>query len=112
MQAASERKHCVHILYKSAKAWLTGMPNQKQKHRECSANAFTQPVSPSPVSLQQKGRKGGGGAGGVLIAVRNTLDGSAAPELEVEDCELLWVRVKLKGRRTLYLCAHPSPHTH
>ena len=53
--------------------------------------------------------KTGGKGGGVLIAVRNTLVSSAAPELEVEDCELLWVRVKLKGRRTLYLCAYYRP---
>ena len=45
-------------------------------------------------------RDRGGKGGGVLIAVCNTLVSSAAPELEV-----LWVRVKLKGRRTLYLCA-------
>ena len=52
----------------------------------------------------------GGKEGAVLIAVRNTLDRSAAPELEVEDCELLWVRVKLKGRRTLYLRAYYRPN--
>ena len=52
----------------------------------------------------------GGKEGAVLIAVRNTLDRSAAPELEVEDCELLWVRVKLKGRCTLYLYAYYRPN--
>ena len=62
------------------------------------------PLFPTPKFCQ------GGKGGGILIAVRNTLDSSAAPELEVEDCELLWVRVKLKGRCTFYLCGYYRPN--
>ena len=62
-------------------------------------------------SLNNVYRKDGGGkVGGVLTAVLNTLDSSAAPELEDEGCEMLWVRVKLKGRRTFYLCAYCRPN--
>ena len=65
-------------------------------------------ILPSLYNVYRKDRGGKGGA--VLIAVRNTLDSSAAPELEVEDCELLWIRVKLKGRCTLYLYAYYRPN--
>ena len=47
--------------------------------------------------------------GGVLVAVRNSLDSYVAPDLEVDDCELLWVRIRLRGRRTLYVCAYYRP---
>ena len=49
-------------------------------------------------------RDRGGRGGGVLIAIRNSLDSYAAPDLEADDCELLWVRIGLRGRRTLYVC--------
>ena len=65
-------------------------------------------ILPRLYNVYRKDR--GGKGGGVLIAVHNTLDSSAAPEMEVEDCELLWIRVKLKGRRTLYLCAYYRPN--
>ena len=32
-----------------------------------------------------------------------------APDLEVDDCELRWVRIRLRGRRTLYVCAYYRP---
>ena len=57
-----------------------------------------------PDSYKVYGRDRGGRGGGVLIAVRNSLDSYAAPDLEVDDCELLWVRIRLRGRRTLYVC--------
>ena len=55
-----------------------------------------------------RGDRGGRG-GGVLIAVRNSLDSYVAPDLEVDDCELLWVRIGLRGRRTLYVCTYYRP---
>ena len=47
--------------------------------------------------------------GGVLVAVPNSLDSYVAPDLEVDDCELLWVRIRLRGRCTLYVCAYYRP---
>ena len=48
--------------------------------------------------------------GGVLVAVPpNSLDSYVAPDLEADDCELLWVRIRLRGRRTLYVCAYYRP---
>ena len=43
--------------------------------------------------------------GGVLIAINNDLENSLAPELGT-DCEIVWAKIKLKGRRTLYVCAY------
>jgi hypothetical protein len=54
-------------------------------------------------------RDRGGLGGGVLIAIRNNLDSYAVPDLEVDDCELIWAKVKLRGRRTLYLGAYYRP---
>ena len=44
-----------------------------------------------------------------MVAVRNSLDSYVAPDLEVDDCELRWVRIRLRGRRTLYVCAYYRP---
>ena len=46
--------------------------------------------------------------GGVLIAVRKELDCYEVPEFQ-EDCELVWARIKLRGQRTLYICAFYRP---
>ena len=40
---------------------------------------------------------------GVLLAVRTSLDSHEVPELQ-EDCEMIWVKLKLQGRETLYIC--------
>lgn len=54
---------------------------------------------------KDRGRKGGG----VLIAVRNSLKSYLVPELSTE-CEMIWVGVKLHGRKTLYLCSYYRPN--
>ena len=54
-------------------------------------------------------RDKGGRGGGVLVAVCNSLDSYVAPDVAVDDCELLWVRIRLRGRRTLYVCAYYRP---
>ena len=45
----------------------------------------------------------------MLIAVHNSFDSYTVPELEVKDCELKWVKVKLNGGGTLYMCAYYMP---
>ena len=48
------------------------------------------------------------GGGGVLILVREFLNSIAVPELDT-DCETLWVKLKIKGRRSLYTCSYYRP---
>ena len=48
--------------------------------------------------------------GGVLIAVRNHLNCSEATELHEDGCEVVWVRIKIQGTRTLYVCAYYRPN--
>ena len=50
------------------------------------------------------------GGGGVFIAVSEDLNSLEMPELTT-DCEILWVKVKLQGRRTLLVCCFYHPHT-
>ena len=45
--------------------------------------------------------------GGVLIAVKG-LECFEVSELQ-EDCELIWVCIKLRGRKTLYICPYYRP---
>ena len=54
-------------------------------------------------------RDRGGRGGGVLIAVHTNLDCHIVPELEVDGCEILWIRIKLKGCRSLYVCSYYRP---
>ena len=72
------------------------------RHRDLARSLYLQlrNSAKSVKCVQEKQRWKGG----------NTLDSSAAPELEVEDCELLWVRVKLKGLHMLCLCAYYRPN--
>ncbi|XP_076461755.1 uncharacterized protein LOC143294209 [Babylonia areolata] len=46
--------------------------------------------------------------GGVLIAVHTSIDSYEVNELQV-DCELIWVRLKIQGRRYMYVCAYYRP---
>lgn len=64
-------------------------------------------IFPDTYKVYRKDRNRHGG--GVLLAVKNTLDSYHVPELQ-EDCELIWVKLKLKGKRTLYLCAYYRPN--
>ena len=86
---------------------ICGSPNLLDTETWLDPSIPNSEILPSLNNVYRK--DGGGKVGGVLTAVLNTLDSSAAPELEDEGCELLWVRVKLKGRRTLYLCAYCRP---
>ncbi|KAL8610878.1 hypothetical protein ACOMHN_056733 [Nucella lapillus] len=47
--------------------------------------------------------------GGVLIAVANHLVSQEVEELSVEGCELIWVKISLKGRRKLLVAAYYRP---
>ncbi|KAL3867447.1 hypothetical protein ACJMK2_044649, partial [Sinanodonta woodiana] len=44
------------------------------------------------------------GAGGVLIAVRNTLIASPVNDINT-NCEIAWIRVEVKGRKPLYIAS-------
>ena len=47
--------------------------------------------------------------GGVLVAVRSDLNSYIVPEFATE-CEMVWVAIKLHGRKTLYTCSYYRPH--
>lgn len=63
------------------------------------------PSSYLPLYRKDRNRHGGG----VLVAIHNSLESSEVKELLVENCELVWCKVKLKGERDLYVCAHYRP---
>ena len=63
-------------------------------------------IFPSSYKVFRKDRHRHGG--GVLIAVQSSLDCSEVTELQ-EDCELIWARLKLQGRKSLYVCAYYRP---
>lgn len=46
--------------------------------------------------------------GGVLIAISRKYDSIRVSELETE-CEIVWAKVTIKGRNTLYVCAYYRP---
>ena len=71
-------------------------------------NISTAEVFPANYKVYRRDRSGKDG-GGVMIAVHENLDSYAAPELEVQDCEMTWVCVKLQGRRSLYVSAYYRP---
>ena len=48
--------------------------------------------------------------GGVFIAITQTLTTTEEPSLAT-DCEILWVKIKLKGRRTLLISCFYHPET-
>ncbi|XP_076439138.1 uncharacterized protein LOC143278011 [Babylonia areolata] len=48
---------------------------------------------------------------GVLIAVAGHLPCQEVEELSVDGCELLWVKIKLKGRKQLLIAAYYRPKT-
>ena len=49
--------------------------------------------------------------GGVLVAVSDHLLCHEVTELSVPDCELIWVKIKIKGRRQLLVASYYRPHT-
>lgn len=49
--------------------------------------------------------------GGVLIAAKKNLTISMEYELET-DCEILWCRLQIAGRKTLHIGAYYRPHEH
>jgi len=65
-------------------------------------------VLPDTYKMYRKDRTSKGG-GGIFIAVRSDLNSYIVPELST-DCEIIWVAVKLAGRKTLYLCSYYRPH--
>ena len=65
---------------------------------------------PSGFNIFRKDRTGKKG-GGVFIAVLSELSSFLEPELAT-DCEILWVRIKEKGRRSILVSSFYHPHTH
>ena len=47
--------------------------------------------------------------GGVLVAVHSQFDCSEVREFQEDNCELIWVRLKLPGRKHLYVCSYYRP---
>ena len=64
---------------------------------------------PSGFTIYRKDRTGKKG-GGVFIAVLNELSSFLEPELAT-DCEILWVRIQEKGRRSILVSSFYHPHT-
>ncbi|KAI8515244.1 hypothetical protein Bbelb_078350 [Branchiostoma belcheri] len=49
--------------------------------------------------------------GGVLIAVADHLQCQEVTELSVPDCEIIWVKIRMKGSRQLLVASYYRPHT-
>jgi hypothetical protein len=49
-------------------------------------------------------------AGGVLLAVKDTLLTSAVPELQT-NCEIVWCKLEIVGHKTVYLSTYYNPKT-
>lgn len=47
--------------------------------------------------------------GGVAIAVTEELNCTEEPELFLDDCEILWIKLKLKKSRSLLICTYYRP---
>ena len=47
--------------------------------------------------------------GGCFVAVANHLKSYIVPELSVSGCELVWAKIKIKGRKDLYVAAYYKP---
>ena len=47
--------------------------------------------------------------GGVIIAVKKTLIATRESELET-DCEIMWCKLKLAGKKTMHIGAFYRPH--
>eukprot|EP00745_Piridium_sociabile_P041733 TRINITY_DN82982_c0_g1_i5.p1 TRINITY_DN82982_c0_g1~~TRINITY_DN82982_c0_g1_i5.p1 ORF type:complete len:1008 (+),score=211.04 TRINITY_DN82982_c0_g1_i5:126-3026(+) len=64
-------------------------------------------VFPDQYTLYRRDRNREGG--GVLVAVRDSLKSAREPELETM-CEIIWIRIHTKERKTLYVCAYYRPN--
>ena len=47
----------------------------------------------------------------MFVATLEDLTSSKKPELATNLCEVIWVRIELKGRQTLLTCSFYYPHT-
>lgn len=45
---------------------------------------------------------------GVLIAMRDNIEGTVVPEFNM-DCEIPWIKLTVEGSRPIYLCAYYRP---
>ena len=68
-------------------------------------------IFPKGYSIYRKDRPDHTHGGGIFLAVSEDLTSSVEPELLTE-CEIVWTKVKLKGRRTLLISCFYHPHTH
>ena len=67
-------------------------------------------VFPAGYVVYRRDRPGDGGYGGVFILVSAKLQSSQPEKLKVDsDSEMLWVEVKIKGAKNLFLCAYYKP---
>ena len=67
-------------------------------------------VFPKGYTIFRKDRPDSRIGGGIFIAVSADLTSSEEPELQTE-CEILWIKIKIKGRRNLLVCCFYHPHT-
>ena len=67
-------------------------------------------IFPKGYTIYRKDRPDTVNGGGIFIAVSDELTTSEEPELST-DCEILWIKIKLKGRRTLLVSCFYHPHT-
>ena len=64
---------------------------------------------PPQYTVYRKDRNRNGG--GVLIAISNSLSSNEVPELSIDGCELIWAKIKMKGRKHLLVGSYYRPHT-
>ena len=75
---------------------------QATKNKRC-LNHPRQMLKSCPIPTRSTAKDRNRHGSGVLLAVRTSLDSHEVPELQ-EDCEMIWVKLKLQGRETLYIC--------
>ena len=63
--------------------------------------------------IHRRDREGTTKGGGVFVAVRNCPELTSTRQTELEtDCEIVWVRVDVKGVKSLFVAGFYRPHAH
>ena len=102
-QSASSKRAEIPFLLESLKPDVIFGSETRLNHTIKSEEIF--PTCYEVFRTDRSGKSGGG----ALVAVHKSLVSYAAPELEVAGCEMAWACIKLKGRRTLYVCGFYRP---